>query len=299
MKTKILFIIYFSWSYIIFGQVKSIVIDSITKKPIHYTNIWIKNKDIGTTSNEKGEFKILKKIDNTDTILFSAIGYKTKQIKSNQIEKWVILSPNATQLPEVIIFSNKKKKIIQIDKFNKSKINFYLSCGKKPWIIAKFFPYKKDYNETQYLNSISILAKSNIKNSKFNIRLYSVNKHGEPENYIYNKNIIGVAKKGKNITNIDIRDLNIKFPKKGFFIAIEWLIVNKNKHTFNYTMKGSKNKFKSIIYEPKIGTIPSDTNKNSWIFNQGKWEKIWKNKGPLKKYKDKYNLIAIELNLSN
>ena len=139
-----------------------------------------------------------------------------------------------------------------------------------------------------------------MKNSKFNVRLYGVNKNGEPENYIYNQNIIGIAKKGKNTTEIDLSKLNIEFPKNGFFIAIEWLIIKENKYEYKYTMDGSRKKLNGTSYEPSIGTVPAETDENSWIFNQGKWRKVFRNNSVgLKRYKDKYGLLAIELTLTN
>jgi len=60
-----------------------------------------------------------------------------------------------------------------------------------------------------------------------------------------------------------------------------------------------KKKLRPISFEPSIGTVPAETAKNSWIFSSGKWRKVWKNKGPIKRYKNKYNLIAIELALTN
>jgi len=92
---------------------------------------------------------------------------------------------------------------------------------------------------------------------------------------------MGIAKKGKKITEINLRNLNIEFPKKGFFIAVEWLIIESNKYEFTYTMKGNNRKLKAISYQPNIGTIPTETNMNTWIFSGGKWQKIWKNNGRL------------------
>jgi hypothetical protein len=92
----------------------------------------------------------------------------------------------------------------------------------------------------------------------------------------------------------------MEFPKEGFFIAIEWLIIESNKHEYSYTMQGSGKKLTGISYEPAIGTVPAETDENSWVFNQGKWREIFKNKnGILKRYKDKYSLLAIELTLTN
>ncbi len=295
---KLIIISFLFISNLSFCQLKSVIINSETKEEIPYVNIWVENENVGTTSNEKGEFKL--QINNTKIIVFSAIGFETKKISSDLIKNILELNPITTELDEVIISSKKSTKELIIGKFKKSKIkHYYSSGGIKPWITARFFKYNDKYEETPLLKKVKILTNSDVKNSKFNIRLYGINEKGEPENYIYNQNIIGIAKKGKRITEIDISELNIEFPYSGFFIAIEWLIIENNKYEYKYTMKGSRKKLKRISYEPAIGTIPTETDENSWIYIQGKWRKIWKNVGTLKKYKNKYSLMAIELTLSN
>jgi hypothetical protein len=284
-------------------QLKAVITNSETKERIPYVNIWVENENIGTTSNEKGEFELV--FDGTKIIVFSAIGFKTKKISSDSIKKFIVLKPKIIELDEIVINSNKINKEAVIGNFKKSKVNHYFSCGKQPWITARFFRSEKEYNETPYLEKIKLLTNSDIKDAKFSIRLYSISENGEPDNYINRKNIIGIAKKGKKITVVDLSDLDIEFPKQGFFIAIEWLIIEENIHEYTYTMFDSKKKLKGISYEPSIGTVPSETDENSWIFNQGKWRRIWQNKDPnkkirySKKYRNKYSLIAIELSLTN
>lgn len=294
---KLLVITFLLISNLSFCQLYSMIINSETKEKIPYVNIWVENENIGTTSNEKGEFKL--EIDSAKIILFSAIGFETKKISSDLIKETLELKPLLTELDEVIISSKKSTQELIIGEFKKSKINHYFGCGIKPWITAKYFKYNDKYDNTPFLKKIRILTRSDVKDSKFNIRLYGKNENGEPENYIYDQNIIGIAKKGKKTTEIDISELNIEFPKNGFFIAIEWLIIEDNKYEYKYTMEGSRKKLDGISYEPKIGTIPADTDENSWIFNQGKWKKVWKNVGTSKKFKEKYSLMAIELTLMN
>ena len=119
-----------------FSQLKSVIIDSETKEKIPYVNIWVENENEGTTSNERGEFKL--EIDNTKIILFSAIGFETKKISSDLIKKTLELKPITTELDGVIINSKKSTQELIIGEFKKSKINHYFGCGIKPWIIAKF-----------------------------------------------------------------------------------------------------------------------------------------------------------------
>ena len=280
-----------------FSQLKAVIINSKTKEKIPYVNIWVENENIGTTSNEKGEFELI--VDNSKIILFSAIGFETKKIESNSIKNILELKPLITELDEVIIKPKKLTQELTIGEFKKSKINHSFGCGIKPWITARFFNYDNKYDKTPFLKKIRLLTRSDVKNSKFNIRLYAVNENGEPENYVYDENIIVIAKKGKKVTEIDISELNIEFPKNGFFIAIEWLIIESNKYEYKYTIEGSRKKHQGISYEPAIGTLPSETDENSWIFIQGKWRKIWKSRSSSKKFKEKYSLMAIELTLTN
>ncbi len=288
--TKLLTFIILLISNLSFSQLKAVIINSESQKNISYVNIWVENENIGTTSNEDGEFEL--KVNNTKTILFSAIGFESKRIVSDSIKNFIELKPLITQLNEVVIKSKKLTEELKIGTIKKSEINSYFGSGLKPWIIARYFNYREYYNKTNYLNKISLLTNSDVKDSKFNIRLYTVNDNGEPGEYIYAENIIGIARKGKKLTEIDISDLNIEFPKKGFFIAVEWLIIESNKHEYEYTIIDSKKKLKGISYEPAIGTVPTESDENSWILNQGRWKKIWKSN-------EDYKLLVIELTLTN
>jgi len=275
-----------------------IIKDSITNDPIPYVNIWFENENIGTTSEENGKFN-LPIFKNDKYLIFSAIGYKTKRVNTSLTNYDIKLIPNVTELSEIVL--NIKKQTLQtiIGQINKSQINFYFGCGLKPWITARFFKFNENYKETPFLKTIQFLTRSDIKDSKFNVRLYSVNEKGEPENYIYDQNIFGIAKKGKKITEIDISNLNIQFPENGFFIAVEWLIIDQNKYENKSLQENSKKKYNRISYEPAFGIEPSESNENSWIFNQGKWQKIWKHRANSKNYIDKYDLLTLELTLTD
>lgn len=278
-----------------FGQLKSVIIDSETKEKIPFVNIWVENESIGTTSNLNGEFEL--KINESKIIVFSAIGYETRRISSEVIKSVVKLNPIATKLDEVVITPKSQNLTLAIARFKKSKINSYFFCGTNPWMSARYFKYEGTYSKTPFLEKIRVLTNSNIKDSRFNVRLYRVSEKGSPEGYLFDKNIIGVAKKGKKITEVDLSVFNLEFPEEGFFVAIEWLIIDDNK--YEYTSTGSSND-KDVFYEPAVGTITYETDENSWIFAQGKWRKVMNNMfGSTKNNKGSYSLTAIELTLSN
>ena len=269
-------------------QVKSVLIDLNTKAKIPYVNIWLENENVGTTSNENGEFELIAN-DSNKIIVFSAIGYQTKRIKAGDIKSILELIPNMTVLQEVFIRSKKGNRELKIDSFKKSETNSYFSNGGTPWMVAKFFAWKDDYKATPFLKKINILTDSKVKNASFNIRLYSVNEKGEPGVYLYDKNIIGNARKGKTITEVDLSNLDIQFPENGLFIAYEWLIIESNRNIQTYTNQGSNKKLEEVRYEPKIATFKGDKENNSWSYTKGIW----------KKWSVRYFLLAMDLTLTN
>lgn len=93
----------------------------------------------------------------------------------------------------------------------------------------RFFEFNERYSETPFLRQIRLWTPSDIQDLKFNVRHYIANENGGPVEYVYDQNTISTAKKGCGITEIDFSNLEIRFPKNGFFIAIEWPIIEANK----------------------------------------------------------------------
>lgn len=296
MKAATLMVIILFNGFLSSAQIKAVVVDGKTKEKISYVNIWVENENTGTTSNENGEF-ILDVTDINKIIVFSAIGYATTKIKVSYIGKEVKLMMHATVLEEVFIHPKKGTIELSIESFKKSESNHSFVGGITPWIVAKFFSYQDNYKATPFLKKIKILRNSSVRDASFNIRLYSVNENGDPGEYLYDKNIIGIAKKGQTITEIDLSQFNIQFPENGFFIAIEWLIIESNRHVFTYTKKGSKKKFKGVRYEPAVASIKGNERKNSWTYTKGYWKKWSVSSSQETEYS--YRFLAMELTLTN
>ena len=296
MKTAILMVMMLFTGFLSSAQLRAVVVDANTLAKISYVNIWVENENIGTTSNESGEFE-LNITDTNKVIVFSAIGYSTTKMRVSNIDKEVTLMPQATVLQEVFIHPKKDTRTLGIGQFKKSGIDFYYVSGITPWMMANYFAYEDEYDQTPYLKKIRLLTQSKIKNATFNIRLFIPNKNGEPGDYLYGKNIIGEAKKGNNVTEVDLSQLNIQFPREGFFIAMEWLIIESNKYEYTYTRAGSKEKFKGIRYEPFIGSLPGNKENNSWRYIEGNWVRL-ANSNP-KGSAVEYRHLTMELTLTN
>ena len=307
---KYLFLILFSLSF--FAQTKGVVVDE-SGKPIPYVNIWVENENIGTTSEENGEFSIAD--TENKTLVFSAIGFETLKAKLNDSGK-VVLKSVAYQLDEVVIQKRIGKDQIEIGKYKKRNINLYYGTATQPTIIAKFIAPTQDIKKHPFIDNITFLTLSMINNAKIKVRFYEVAPDGSP-GLDYSDDIIIVSvKSGKQNNTIDLKDKNIKIPNSGLFIAFEWMIIEENKYTYEYTIDeentqsmGGLLDFKKkvhkngIKYDPSIGTTPSDLS-TSWQYGAGKWvsRMIHKKSVSFKledKYDNKFGELAIKITLTN
>lgn len=134
--------------------------------------------------------------------------------------------------------------------------------------IAKFFPWKRQYDETPHLKSIKVGVRCEINKAYFRIRIYK-NLNGFPGEELSAKAI--VAKVRRNTSNVDINlELyKIVFPKEGMFIAFEWIVNEENK----LVRRNDYNDFRLELNQP---AVMFNTNKNgkSLIYSNGEWFKV-------------------------
>ena len=308
---KFFFFLFLSFSFS--AQTKGVVVDE-SGKPIPYVNIWVENENIGTTSEENGEFSIAD--TENKTLVFSAIGFETLKAKLNESGK-VVLKSIAYQLDEVVIQKRIGKDQIEIGKYKKRNINLYYGTATpQPTIIAKFIASTEDIKTHPFIDNITFFSLSQINKAKIKIRFYEVAQDGSPGLDYSGDIIIVTVKNGKQNNSIDLKDKNIIIPDSGLFIAFEWMIIEENKYTYKYTLdeenakaQGGLTDLKKKVYkdgtqyEPSIGTIPSDLS-TTWQYAAGKWvsRKIHNKvdlRGGLDKYDNKFGELAIKITLTN
>lgn len=295
---KLLGIILLITSNLTFSQTKGVIYNSETNEKIPYVNIWIENENIGTTSNENGEFII----DNSkgELLILSSLGYESERVDLLNVPAKIYLVPKMLELDEVFISSKKEKHEKIIGSYENSDIGYYYASDNNPEIKARLFLFDSTYLETPFLKTIKFNIYSDVRNARFNIRLYSVGENGQPESPIYEKNIIGTVKKGTKNVILDLADLNIYFPENGLFISYEWLIIKKNELKMSFPIKNSKKRIERVLYEPKVGLLPISENAKCWEYKNGKWKKTekFKDNSP-KPYIGNYGILAIELKLTD
>ncbi len=121
----------------LYGQIDGIVVDKETNKPIPFVNIWVENIDVGTSSDNEGNFHLIDSVINRNLIV-SSVGYETQKISIKNSPITILLQPKIYELKEVTVNPKKSQKA-EIGTFKKSKIISFYNSGGKPWIAARYF----------------------------------------------------------------------------------------------------------------------------------------------------------------
>lgn len=222
MKKLALCFLFFAVNAI--AQTKGVVKDSVTGNPISYVSIWVENENIGTTSEENGEFHIATS-DKKKNLIFSALGYQKKICKVSEAQL-VSLSPAAYELDEIVINNRKEKKHLEIGK-TKNAVAEAFDNG--PRMDAKYFPYSPDYKKTRWIKKAIILTDSRVEDATIKFHLYGVDEKGFPGEELLSKDYIVTIKKGVTRSEVDLTDFNLEMPKTGVFVVFEKLLIKKNK----------------------------------------------------------------------
>jgi hypothetical protein len=260
------------WGLILFtcsvsAQIKGVVKDSLTGKPIPYVNIWVENENIGSTSEENGTFLI-----NTNAkgkrLIFSTLGYEKKIILASEASE-VNLKLTAYSLDEVVISKSIGTKSVEI---GKSKTEIYQAFDNGPKIDTKFFPYLASYKKTKYLKQVSIYTDSRIESAIIKIHFYTVDSNGFPGEELMDKDFVVTVKKGTRVNRFDLTNFNLKFPKNGLFVGFEKLMIEKNKTEKTITDSNTnitqiqKTYFPFVLYNYVEREF-------LYTFSGGKWER--------------------------
>jgi hypothetical protein len=131
------------------------------------------------------------------------------------------------------------------------------------------------YQDTPYLSKLKIMVNSKIENATFNLRLFNIGNDGAPSTDILKENLILTARKGKRDQIVDLSEYHILFPEEGFFVALEWLILDTNKRDFEYTSTSDGKTVKTVRHEPCFGLVESKMINKCWTLIGGVWKNDW------------------------
>lgn len=267
MIEKRLFLLLVFISCSLSAQIKGVVNDSLSGKPIPYVNIWVENENIGSTSEESGTF-FINTTAKGKRLIFSTLGYEKKIIKASEASE-VNLKPAAYLLNEVVISKSIETKSTEI---GKTRNEIYQAFDNGPKIDTKYFPYNTSYNKTKYLKQVTIYTDSRIENAIIKIHLYEVDYAGSPGQELLDKDFVVTVKKGTRINRFDLKEFNLKFPKTGLFVGFEKLMIENNKTEKTIRDPNTNTSQIQKIYSPFL-LYNFVEREFSYTFSGGKWNR--------------------------
>ncbi|MFK7060685.1 carboxypeptidase-like regulatory domain-containing protein [Flavobacterium oreochromis] len=219
---------------------KGKVVD-VNNHPIPYVNIGVQNEKIGATTDEDGSFYL--PIKEEKMIVFSALGYEKKILSSSAIQTVQMIS-TTYQLNEVVIINKKETRTFELSMAN----GIAQAFENGPKIDAIYFPYDSKVKKNRYLKKIGLFTESNIETASVKIHFYTVKPDGLPGEELLTKDLVVQVKQGSRKSYFDISDRNLVFPKEGLFVAVERLLIEKNKWIKNTTAIDGSLKTQTIYF---------------------------------------------------
>ena len=105
MRALVLFILCFIPFVTEAQELTRVILDGESKLPVSFATVKVLNKPIGAIASEKGEFVL--DLQETDTVLFTCVGYKPSKIRGKDISEVVLLHRKPNTLKKVYVRTNK------------------------------------------------------------------------------------------------------------------------------------------------------------------------------------------------
>jgi hypothetical protein len=207
------------------------ITDASTAEAIPFASVGIKGKNVGTVTDDKGDFELnLLKCDEDDSLKVSAIGYKTRGFTVSQIRqlggKIITLEPIAVKLEEVHITSKKvKRRVLGTSKYSVRNCSAFTGTGgnwKGEEAAIRANSEKGKYVFIEDFN-FYIIQNKYEDSLVFRLMLYSVDPKNLPGETFLKKPIIFKTAIKQGIVHIDLKNYNIIY-NDDFFISLECLM---------------------------------------------------------------------------
>ncbi len=201
-----------------------------SKQTIPYASVEIKHKYKGVVSDYQGNFKLpLKDISDSDTLLFSSLGYQRQEYVFTQLKLndslEINLSSESIQMKEIaIVFPNFLDKRVGEDA-KKPHGEMYLDTQGQQ---TAFYIDNSDQLKGKIERLIYYLSRKGNVNAPFKVHIYSVDQYtGEPGKDLLNEFVVAKPNIVNGWFELDILLLDIDIPKNGFYIGMEGIFPDR------------------------------------------------------------------------
>jgi len=237
------------------GQViEGRILGKVTEEGLAYVNIGVVGKDVGTVSDQQGNFRLsVGEQYSQDTLKMSMVGYRPRSFAVADFREQLSNDPVVTlteavaTLQEVVIEDKRyrgrklKERIIGNTKAVTSNRTYFAfnALGNEMGI---FINVKRNPTFVQDFNLYITENKYDV--FKFRLNFYSV-KNGLPDKNLLNKNIIASFSEKEGKLKIDLREYNIVL-EGDVIITMEW-IEELGKHGLAFATSSSMGQNKRAI----------------------------------------------------
>ncbi|MGV3557586.1 carboxypeptidase-like regulatory domain-containing protein [Larkinella arboricola] len=239
----LLFVSLFGSSYVLAQTtINGRVLIQTTEQPVSYALISEPQHRFGTYADAQGRFtaRIPQQVD---TLLISCVGFESLLIPLTSLTDSTVfrLQPKSNVLTEVIV-RGRKPRLTTVGATRKWAPIVWGNCSGRN---IEFALYVRNVNEIRgYLHRVSyLIARGGIPTAPFRVRVYA-NTEGEPGEDLLPQSVVIAARRGNIWCEVDLSRFQIRFPKEGLFIAMEWLPTDEARYRFSTSFKmpdGQKN----------------------------------------------------------
>lgn len=201
--------------------------DAHTGEALPYVNVGVVKKNIGTVSNEEGQFKLVIPEGHTaDTLRISMIGYAAQDFIVADIAKRlsanseIKMKEKATELKELVVSNRKKGEKLLGNKTESKSMTGAFTSNKLGNEVGITMKVKGSLNQLKTFSAS--IASGDNPDVKMRLNFYSLNKKGMPDKLIINENIIVTVPKNAGKLVVDLTPYNIMV-EDDFFASLEWI----------------------------------------------------------------------------
>ncbi|HMC01740.1 MAG TPA: carboxypeptidase-like regulatory domain-containing protein [Flavobacteriaceae bacterium] len=252
---KLVILLFFTTFTLVSQNIKGVVLDLQSDKPLENVNVYLNTTKKGTVTNIKGVFYLKSNISNNDTIQFSMISYTSKKItfleliKANYV---VYLSQKIENLEQVVLTSNKTlNPKLHFKKL--SSLDYGLHSFASALVDSKIYVIGGDASYIEYTEKRALDKVSKIPGATFNDLLKEMRMNASWENYKGDLQMYDINKNEWTSTSLKFRKR--AYNKLNYFNGKLYILGGK---TFSINRKKEYLDDKIEIFNLKDNTITID-----------------------------------------
>ncbi len=247
----------------VLGQISGKVVNA-QHQPISLANIWVMDGSDGATTDSLGMFTISSALAK-DTLVINASGY---HLLKEEAEKTSTVVLQAYEIPQPALLVLPEKSFHHTIG-NAHFENMYFTPGNVPYMYGRFFENNDEIKTVQYIDKVIIYTKSAVAAATIKVRFLRMNEYGCPSDDLLLEPIIVDIKRGTKKNLVQVLKHNIKVPKNGVFVAVEWLITENNQFKPNNFLKNDE-LFQDYRYQPDVMNNKVEKT-SSFRYMYGEW----------------------------